>query len=233
MYCCGTIDCVVADFEHVNECIEHTFLMRTGRSISFRCAVKQNSRAVCEPENYVLLKKEDFHVFPQRYGGCDSSGQFQLLSSSLSNQRKAVLHEVPPPLGRFRSGWKSPNWLECKISFFFKFLALQYNLYGAGSPQRAFVIRNVTIASVKIASVEIASVKIASVASVATTRESFLRSNSIVSLKEIPFSRRSNEDKLATKQSGPPRSNLNIKQIFLQRDRNHITEDFRNIYIYI
>ena len=37
--------------------------------------------------------------------------------------------------------------------------------------------------------------------------------NSIVSLKEIPFRQRSNEDKFATKQSGPPRPNLNIKQI--------------------
>ena len=40
-----------------------------------------------------------------------------------------------------------------------------------------------------------------------------VRNNSIVSLKEVPFSRRSNEDKLATKQLGPPRPNLNIKQV--------------------
>ncbi|CAK6975901.1 interferon-induced protein 44-like [Scomber scombrus] len=40
-----------------------------------------------------------------------------------------------------------------------------------------------------------------------------VRSNSIVSLKEVPFSRRSNKDKLATKHLGPPRPNLNIKQV--------------------
>lgn len=39
------------------------------------------------------------------------------------------------------------------------------------------------------------------------------RSNTIVSLKEVPFSRRSNQDKLATKELGPPRPNLNIKQV--------------------
>ena len=37
--------------------------------------------------------------------------------------------------------------------------------------------------------------------------------NSIVSLRELPFSRRSNADKLAVKELGPPRPNLNIKQV--------------------
>ena len=40
-----------------------------------------------------------------------------------------------------------------------------------------------------------------------------VRSNSILSLKEVLISRRSNEDKLATKQLGPPGPNVNIKQV--------------------
>ena len=40
-----------------------------------------------------------------------------------------------------------------------------------------------------------------------------VRSNSIISLKEVPFSYRHNEDTLATKQLGPPRPNLTIKQV--------------------
>ena len=47
-----------------------------------------------------------------------------------------------------------------------------------------------------------------------------VRSNSILSLKEVPFSRRSNEDKLATKQLGPPRPNLNIKQVSNKKSYN-------------
>ena len=39
------------------------------------------------------------------------------------------------------------------------------------------------------------------------------QSNSIISFRELPFSRRSNQEKLAVKQLGPPRPNLNIKQI--------------------
>jgi len=35
---------------------------------------------------------------------------------------------------------------------------------------------------------------------------------SIVSLKEIPFSCRNNQDKLSIKELGPPRPNLKIKQ---------------------
>ncbi|XP_076831748.1 uncharacterized protein LOC143477109 isoform X3 [Brachyhypopomus gauderio] len=45
-------------------------------------------------------------------------------------------------------------------------------------------------------------------ASVPTTHN-----NSIVSLREVPFCRRNNRDKLATKGLGPPRPNLNIKQV--------------------
>jgi len=62
---------------------------------------------------------------------------------SLSNQRKAVLHEVPPLWGNFAP-------IAPIDSHFFKFLALQYNLDGFRecSPQRAFVIRNLKIASV-------------------------------------------------------------------------------------
>ena len=39
------------------------------------------------------------------------------------------------------------------------------------------------------------------------------QSNSIISFRELPFSRRSNQEKLAVKELGPPRPNLNIKQI--------------------
>ena len=38
--------------------------------------------------------------------------------------------------------------------------------------------------------------------------------NSIHSLKETPFSRRTNKDKLTTKQLGPPRPNVSIQQVF-------------------
>lgn len=40
-----------------------------------------------------------------------------------------------------------------------------------------------------------------------------LRRNTILSLKENPLSRRSVEEKLATKELGPPRPNFNIKQV--------------------
>lgn len=39
------------------------------------------------------------------------------------------------------------------------------------------------------------------------------QSNSVASFREIPFNRRSNQDKLAAKELGPPRPNLKIKQV--------------------
>ena len=48
-----------------------------------------------------------------------------------------------------------------------------------------------------------------------------VQSNLILYFKEVPFSRSSNEDKLATKQLGPPRQNLNIKQVSNQRGKSY------------
>ena len=44
--------------------------------------------------------------------------------------------------------------------------------------------------------------------------------SSIVSLKEVPFSLRTNHDKWATKQLGPPRPNVNIQQISTKRGKS-------------
>src|SRR4029434_11281241 len=46
-------------------------------------------------------------------------------------------------------------------------------------------------------------------------------SNSILSLKETPFGRRNNEDKLATLQLGPPRPNITIKQVATKKGKSY------------
>src|SRR4029434_8143028 len=53
-------------------------------------------------------------------------------------------------------------------------------------------------------------------------------SNSILSLKETPFGRRNNEDKLATIQLGPPRPNITIKQVATKKGKSYIQELERN-----
>ena len=45
--------------------------------------------------------------------------------------------------------------------------------------------------------------------------------NSILSLKETPFDRRNNEDKLATIQLGPPRPNISIKQVATKKGKSY------------
>lgn len=54
--------------------------------------------------------------------------------------------------------------------------------------------------------------------------------NSIVSLKEIPFSRRSNQDKLSIKELGPPRPNLKIKQVSTKGGKSYNRGFSRNWY---
>lgn len=50
----------------------------------------------------------------------------------------------------------------------------------------------------------------------------------ILSLKEIPFSRRSSQDKLTIKELGPQRPNLKIKQDTLSiKSGKNVIEDFR------
>ncbi|KAL7879992.1 hypothetical protein SRHO_G00022460 [Serrasalmus rhombeus] len=47
------------------------------------------------------------------------------------------------------------------------------------------------------------------------------RNNSIVSLREVPFSRRNNQDELAAKELGPPRPDLNIKLVSTKRGTSY------------
>ena len=55
-------------------------------------------------------------------------------------------------------------------------------------------------------------------------------SNSILSLKETPFGRRNNEDKLATIQLGPPRPNITIKQVATKKGKSYTRGFSKNWY---
>src|SRR4029434_3856903 len=55
-------------------------------------------------------------------------------------------------------------------------------------------------------------------------------SNSILSLKEHPFGRRNNEDKLATIQLGPPRPNITIKQVATKKGKSYTRGFLKNWY---
>ena len=55
-------------------------------------------------------------------------------------------------------------------------------------------------------------------------------SNSILSLKETPFGRRNNEDKLATIQLGPPRPNITIKQVATKKGKSYTRGFLKNWY---
>src|SRR4029434_8004128 len=55
-------------------------------------------------------------------------------------------------------------------------------------------------------------------------------SNSILSLKETPFGRRNNEDKLATIQLGPPRPNITIKQVATKNGKSYTRGFSKNWY---
>src|SRR4029434_6928924 len=48
--------------------------------------------------------------------------------------------------------------------------------------------------------------------------------NSIRSLKETPFSQRTNEDTLTTKQLGLPRPNVSIQQVSTKGEKSYIQE---------
>ena len=54
--------------------------------------------------------------------------------------------------------------------------------------------------------------------------------NSIVSLKEVPFCRRTNQDKLATKQLAPPRPNLIIQQVSTKGGKSYTRGFSKNWY---
>ncbi|KAL2085016.1 hypothetical protein ACEWY4_020534 [Coilia grayii] len=56
-------------------------------------------------------------------------------------------------------------------------------------------------------------------------------SNTIVSLKEFPFSRRTNEEKAAIKQLGPPRPDLNIKQVSTKGEKAYTQSFNKNWYL--
>src|SRR4029434_6115716 len=115
---------------------------------------------------------------------------------------------APPLLGRFGAKLQSPQTspIDSHVkSIFFTKQGSQCILYGfrEGSPLHAFVMRNRTYKSViRLLSRHILSKWL-----------TVQCNNSIRSLKETPFSRRTNEDKL-TKQLGFPRPNVSIQPVF-------------------
>uniref|UniRef100_A0A1A7ZUV4 Si:ch211-240b21.2 n=1 Tax=Nothobranchius furzeri TaxID=105023 RepID=A0A1A7ZUV4_NOTFU len=56
------------------------------------------------------------------------------------------------------------------------------------------------------------------------------RSKTVVSLKEFPFIRRTNADKMTTKLLGPPRPNLNIKQAAVKGGKSYNRRFSRSLW---
>ncbi|KAK6325060.1 hypothetical protein J4Q44_G00044020 [Coregonus suidteri] len=147
----------------------------------------------------------------------------------MSNQAKVVLQMAPPPFwGDFSQVENRPevcHRLPCKIYFFqISELSIQSLWVSEGLHLRAFVIRNVTMnVSKKRAGSSLNQFT-------TTIKMARLQCNSIVSLKEVPFCRRTNEDKLATKQLGPPRPNLIIQQVSTKGGKSYTRGFSKNWY---
>src|SRR4029434_7186601 len=88
--------------------------------------------------------------------------------------------------------------------------------FGEGSPHRAFVIRNCVRTSYGFEFDQV-TVKMANVQC----------NNSIRSLKETPFSRRTNEDTLTAKHRGPPKPNGSSQQVSTKGGTSYIQEMVR------